>query len=338
MRSNPLSCQAWVRSDIQPRNRSGCGAISFAVSNCFTPFNARERHLCRESLIFRHIFGTCCHVAPRLLLHLPERLITTDTRREIPMARQMSTHTRWATAFAATASLAIASSAAAQTPPPATPPAQTPPPATAAQDPAAAPNPAQDAAKQQLTAARNALSELTQLPAASQLTGEARSQVQQLISNFNELITTNSNWRASYAKVEGTLGMLLPAEPPPAASGTPGAVGTSGTTAAIDPAVRARLVQFREHLKKFEAIASATPAPAAAPAPAASEPPPAAPPSTPPATASTTSPATASTTSTSTTTTTTTVCPARTSAGPRAGGRPGAVSSGHLLTTSKPSK
>ena len=225
------------------------------------------------------------------------------------MARQMSTHTGWATAFAAMASLAIASSAAAQTPPPATPPAQTPPPATAAQDPAAAPNPAQDAAKQQLTAARNALSELTQLPAASQLTGEARSQVQQLISNFNELITTNSNWRASYAKVEGTLGMLLPAEPPPAASGTPGAVGTSGTTAAIDPAVRAKLVQFREHLKKFEAIASATPAPAAAPAPAASEPPPAAPPSTPPATASTTSPATASTTSTSTTTTTTTSAP-----------------------------
>ncbi len=205
------------------------------------------------------------------------------------MARQMSTHTRWATAFAATASLAIASSAAAQTPPPATPPAQTPPPATAAQDPAAAPNPAQDAAKQQLTAARNALSELTQLPAASQLTGEARTQVQQLISNFNELITTNVNWRASYAKVEGTLGMLLAPEPPPAASGTAGAVGTSGTTPAIDPAVRAKLVQFREHLKQFEAIAGATPAPAAAPAAAASEPPTAAPPSTPPATASTTS-------------------------------------------------
>jgi hypothetical protein len=149
--------------------------------------------------------------------------------------------------------------------------------------------------------ARNALSELTQLPAASQLTGEARTQVQQLISNFNELITTNVNWRASYAKVEGTLGMLLAPEPPPAASGTAGAVGTSGTTPAIDPAVRAKLVQFREHLKQFEAIAGATPAPAAAPAAAASEPPTAAPPSTPPATASTTS--------TSTTTTTTTSAP-----------------------------
>jgi len=221
------------------------------------------------------------------------------------MARPMSTHTRWTTALAAAASLAIASSAAAQTPPPAAPPAQTPPPATAAQDPAATPNPAQDAAKQHLTAARNSLSELTQLPAASQLTGEARTQVQQLISNFNELITTNTNWRASYAKVEGTLGSLLAAEPPPPASGTAGAVGTSGTTPAIDPAVRAKLIEFREHLSKFETVASATPAPAAAPAPAATEPSPtAAPPSTPPATASTTS-----TSPTTTTTTTTTAAP-----------------------------
>ena len=216
------------------------------------------------------------------------------------MARSisMSTHTRWTTAIAAAASLAIASSVSAQTPPPATPPAQTPPPATAAQDPAATPNPSQDAAKQHLTAARNALSELTQLPAASQLTGEARTQVQQLISNFNELITTNSNWRAAYARVEGTLGTLLVAEPPPAASGTAGAVGTSGTTPAIDPALRAKLVEFREHLSKFEAVAGATPAPAAAPAPAATEPPPTAAP-----------PAAASTTSTSTTTTTTTSAP-----------------------------
>lgn len=214
------------------------------------------------------------------------------------MARPMSTHTRWTTAFAAAASLAIASSASAQTPPPATPPAQTPPPATAAQDPAATPNPSLDAAKQYLTAARNSLSELTQLPAASQLTGEARTNVQQLISNFNELITTNSNWRAAYAKVEGTLGTLLAAEPPPPASGTAGAVGTSGTTPAIDPAVRAKLVEFREHLNKFEAVASATPAPAAAATPAAS------------AATEPTPTAAASTTSTSTTTTTTTSAPA----------------------------
>ena len=214
------------------------------------------------------------------------------------MARRMSTHTAWTTAFAAAASLAIASSAAAQTPPPATPPAQTPPPATAAQDPAAAPNPTQDAAKQHLTAARNSLSELTQLPAASQLTGEARTQVQQLISNFNELITAKTNWRESYAKVEGTLEMLLPPEPSPAASATPGAVGTSGTTPSIDPAVRAKLVDFREHLNKFEAVAAATPAPTAAPASAVSEPSPTAPPASTPAAAG-------STTSTFTTTTTT---------------------------------
>ena len=99
--------------------------------------------------------------------------------------------------------------------------------------------------------------------------------------------------------------MLLAPELAPAASGTAGAVGTSGTTPAIDPAVRAKLVQFREHLKQFEAVAlAATPAPAAAPAAAADR----------AATggASSTPPATASTTSTSTTTTTTTAAPPET--------------------------
>src|SRR3990170_3236658 len=47
-----------------------------------------------------------------------------------------------------------------------------------------------EAARSALTAARESLSQLTQLPAAAQLSGEARTQVAQLISNFNELITT----------------------------------------------------------------------------------------------------------------------------------------------------
>ena len=55
-----------------------------------------------------------------------------------------------------------------------------------------------DAAKQALTAARDSLAQMTQLPAAQALTGEPRAQVSQLISNFNELITTNS-------RVEGVL-------------------------------------------------------------------------------------------------------------------------------------
>jgi hypothetical protein len=113
-----------------------------------------------------------------------------------------------------------------------------------------------------LTAARESLSELTQLPAAAQLTGEPRTQVSQLISNFNELITTKENWREAYNKVEANVTALLgpetsgeTAQAPPAAQ--PGAaVGTTGTTAtSIDPAIRAKLVEFRTHLKQFEQAA-----------------------------------------------------------------------------------
>ena len=131
---------------------------------------------------------------------------------------------------------------------------------------------------------------MTQLPAAQQLSGENRTQVTQLIANFNELITTNSEWKASYAKVEANLNALIgsadatdePKAAPPAATaeaagtrhgrhggrgtagtagtagatGTSGSVGTSGTAAAsIDPQVKAKLTEFRAHLKDFEKAA-----------------------------------------------------------------------------------
>ena len=93
--------------------------------------------------------------------------------------------------------------------------------------------------KRHLTAARDTLSQLTQLPAAAQLTGDARTQVSQLISNFNELITTNVDWRSSYAKLQANLTALVGDQradesPTAPATGTAGAVGTSGTVA-IDP-------------------------------------------------------------------------------------------------------
>jgi len=163
----------------------------------------------------------------------------------------------------------------------------------APQSTAAAANPQVDeeAAHRSLTAARDTLSQLTQLPAAAQLTGEARTQVAQLISNFNELITAQSNWRASYAKVAANLDAVLGPEntdaeatggaaastssaptsttgstasatpATPGAAGAPGAttpetagaVGTSGTaTATVDPAIRAKLVEMRRHLMDFE--------------------------------------------------------------------------------------
>jgi hypothetical protein len=126
---------------------------------------------------------------------------------------------------------------------------------------------------------------LTQLPAAGQLSGPARTQVAQLISNFNELITTQVQWRASYTKVVASLDALLgpdsteasaapapsatpgaagsttPAEPAAAgaaaASPTPGAVGTSGSTAAtpIDPSIKAKLIELKKNLAEFEKVA-----------------------------------------------------------------------------------
>ncbi len=152
-----------------------------------------------------------------------------------------------------------------------------------------------DLAKVHLTAARNALSDVTQLPAAAQLTGETRTRVQQLITSFNELIG-KTDWRGPYAKVEANLSTLLGSETPAPATVTPGAVGTSGAAAGLDPAIRAKLVEFRTHLDMFKTVASAA-APETAAPPAATAPPPAAAPPTPtpaptPAPATTTPPAT----------------------------------------------
>jgi hypothetical protein len=192
-------------------------------------------------------------------------------------------------AAAPTPSQAPAPAAGEQSPtPPAAaqqPGAPTPEPGAAAQEPGDQAQIDADAARRHLMAARESLSQITQLPAAGQLSGEARTQVAQLISNFNELITTQSNWRASFAKVDANLTALIgsengdaegaggapattqaagaqapgapaPGAEPPAAqapSATPGSVGTAGSaTVEIDPAIRAKLVELRQHLAKFQ--------------------------------------------------------------------------------------
>ena len=164
-------------------------------------------------------------------------------------------YARWTTTLAAAAAIALAASGS----------------AAAAGPTQATSGVNQDLAKQHLTAARNALSDVTQLPAAAQLTGETRTEIQQLISNFNELITTGADWRRPHAKVRSNLAALLGPDVPPPASGTAGAVGTSGTGSTIDPAIRAMLVEFRAELDRFESAASAT----ASPSPEAAAPPPA---------------------------------------------------------------
>jgi hypothetical protein len=116
--------------------------------------------------------------------------------------------------------------------------------------------------------AKTTLTELTKLPAAAQLTAEARVQVTQVIANFNELITTTHDWRVSFAKVEADLNALLGPENTDAeptvgvATGTTGAtatgvIGTSGATpaATLDPSIRTKLIELRTHLKAYEKAA-----------------------------------------------------------------------------------
>src|SRR5260221_11834610 len=96
------------------------------------------------------------------------------------------------------------------------------------------------AAKQHLTAARDTLSQLTAMPEAARLQGDARTQVSQIISDFNALISTQSDWRSAYAKGDAGLPALLGPESPgatPAPGGMTRAVGTSGSSAPapLDP-------------------------------------------------------------------------------------------------------
>lgn len=195
--------------------------------------------------------------------------------------------TRWPIAAAAAALMALPGAAAAQSQtatsqqnptqappqqqqePQQQPPAQQPPAATPSQRAASAQADVA-AAKQHLSAARESLSQLASLPEAAKLQGDSRTQVSELISNFNELITTQANWRAAYDKVDANLTTLIgpDAADPSAASGTAGAVGTSGSSAStMDPAIRAKLVDFRTHLKAFKEAAAggSTEAPASNP-------------------------------------------------------------------------
>ena len=192
--------------------------------------------------------------------------------------------TRWTTAAAAAALIALPVAGAAQTTgttPPQQPPAQEQP----QQPPAAEPQPAQPgqvdatAAKKHLSEARDTLSQITSMPEAAKLQGDNRTQVSQLISNFNELITTQANWRDAYGKVDANLSSLLgPEDSEPAAAapvgtsgttGTAGATGTTGATATLDPAIRTKLAEFRSHLKLFEKAAGGGPAESGAMAPSA---------------------------------------------------------------------
>ncbi len=105
-----------------------------------------------------------------------------------------------------------------------------------------------------LTAARQSLADMTKLPAAAHLEGQARNEVNELISSFNALISsTGPEWRQAYDRVQSSLASLL--GPENGAPGQPGqgAVGTSGTTPSpsIDPSITAKLNEVRQHVDQF---------------------------------------------------------------------------------------
>ncbi len=109
-----------------------------------------------------------------------------------------------------------------------------------------------------LTAARQDLADITKLPAASQIQGQTRAELNTLIQNFNALITsTGPDWRQAYDKVQSTLTTLIgPEQNQPGQTGETGgqsAVGTTGatTTPSLDPSIVAKLNDMRQHIDQF---------------------------------------------------------------------------------------
>jgi hypothetical protein len=180
---------------------------------------------------------------------------------------------RWVAAAAAAGAIVWVGSTGAragQVPPASSPATQQPPQAGAINE---------QVAREHLTAAREALAQLTALPEAAKLQGQTRTQVEQLITNFNELITASTNWRMKYTDVERNLTALLG---PPAQTTATGAVGTTGTaTAPLDPVVHGKLDEVRSHLMEFAAAAGIRAAAPAEPIPPAAPSDPAQPPAAP---------------------------------------------------------
>jgi hypothetical protein len=126
----------------------------------------------------------------------------------------------------------------------------------------------QEAVRQHLSAARQSLAELTQLPAAGQLQGEQRTQVSDFISRFNEFATATTDWRERYERVDESLDRILDTAKAEGAAGvtagtttgtTAGAdaeAGAAATTGAgegsFDPSIISKLRETRQHLDAFE--------------------------------------------------------------------------------------
>jgi hypothetical protein len=121
-------------------------------------------------------------------------------------------------------------------------------------------------AAEHLAAARAALNKVLNAPAPS---GDAFKKLSELKTEYIALeksaSTASPDWSTHYANADRLIGELIGA--PAAASGEPGAVGTSGSTGAmkgVDAGVAANLATFRTELKAFSTAMSAVARPAGA--------------------------------------------------------------------------
>jgi len=117
------------------------------------------------------------------------------------------------------------------------------------------------AARQRLLEARESLAEVAKMPEAAELQGQGRTEVSQAISNFNALLTAESDWYDQYKLVmQNLFNVLGPPEAGESAAGS--SAGTSGSSTAgssatgtageeVPPALRSKLVEFRQKLMAF---------------------------------------------------------------------------------------
>jgi ElaB/YqjD/DUF883 family membrane-anchored ribosome-binding protein len=145
------------------------------------------------------------------------------------------------------------------TEPPTQPPTQPPPTPPPTTQPPTEPQSGRDAALGHLSEARDSLAEMTKLPEAAKLQGQARTEVNALITNFNALISaTGPEWKDHYQRVRQNVMTLLPASG--TASSSQSAVGTSGSQAVqLEPAVEEKLKDVRRHLDLFAEAAGVEP-------------------------------------------------------------------------------
>ncbi len=130
------------------------------------------------------------------------------------------------------------------------------------------------AAREHLSQARQALADLTKLPAATQLQGEQRTTIASFIQAFNAFATATTDWRSKFTAVNAQLDQILAsADAAGTSSGTAGttgssataanssgasttgATGSTGTAAAsggYDPTIVAKLHEVKTHLDAFQ--------------------------------------------------------------------------------------